>query len=142
MKKGFLIILILTFTSGFVQAQELGVRFGDIVGNNVAVDGVFGWKASRVHADVSFGSGVGIEALYDFMYNRLGAEAFNYYIGLGVFTWLGSPFQLGVSSELGIEYHFAGVPLALGLDWRPSLRIVDNTDFTVSRFGLNIRFVF
>ncbi len=142
MKKLLLIVLSLTFLSGVTQAQEVGIRFGDTVGNDVAIDGVFGWKGGRIHADVSFGGGMGVEAIYDFLYGRLGQEAFNYYIGLGAFTWLGNPFQLGVSSELGIEYHFAGFPLALGLDWRPSLRIIDDTNFTVSRFGLNIRFVF
>ena len=142
MKKMFLIVLCITILSGLVQAQELGIRFGDTVGNTVAIDGVFGWKSSRVHADVSFGNGVGVEALYDFMYGRLGQEAFNYYIGAGAFTWLWSDFQLGVSGELGIEYHFAGAPLALGLDWRPSLLIIDNTDFAVDRFGVNIRYVF
>ena len=127
---------------GLAQAQELGLRFGDTVGNNVAIDGVFGWKSSRIHANVSFGDGVGVEALYDFIYARLGQEAFNYYIGFGAFTWLWNDFNLGISSELGIEYHFAGFPLVLGLDWRPSLKLVDDTDFSASRFGLNIRYVF
>ena len=130
------------FSNGVASAQELGIRFGDTVGNSVAIDGVFGWKGKRIHADLSFNGGMGVEALYDFIYNRLGREAFNYYAGVGAFAWFGSPFQLGVSGELGIEYHFVGFPLALGLDWRPSLRLIDQTDFYIDRFGFNIRFVF
>jgi hypothetical protein len=37
--------------TGLAHTQELGVRFGDIVGNNVAVDAVFGHKGQRIHAD-------------------------------------------------------------------------------------------
>ena len=52
--------------SHFASAQEIGVRFGDVTGNDVAVDAVFSaGKFSRIHADVSFGNGgVGVEALY------------------------------------------------------------------------------
>jgi hypothetical protein len=72
----------------------------------------------------------------------LKGEAFHYYIGVGAFTWLGDPFRLGVSGELGLEYRFNSVPIALGLDWRPSLRLIDETKFLADRFGFNVRFVF
>jgi hypothetical protein len=137
-----LVLLCSIGLSGIVNAQELGLRFGDTVGNTVAIDGVFAMSSGRIHADVSFGDGVGVEALYDFIYGQLGQEAFNYYIGAGAFTWLWKDFNLGISGELGIEYHFTGLPLALGLDWRPSLQIVDQTNFTLGRFGVNIRYVF
>jgi hypothetical protein len=142
MKKVVLVLFSVALISGMAQAQELGVRFGDIVGNNVAVDGVFAFKGHRIHADVSFGDGVGVEALYDFIMKPIEGEAFYYYIGAGAFTWLGDPFQLGVSGELGLEYRFNNVPIALGLDWRPSLRLIDDTDFYFDRFGLNVRWVF
>jgi hypothetical protein len=135
-----LLISILLFSISY--SQELGIRFGDIVGNNVAIDGVFGFEGKRIHADVSFGDGVGIEALYDFIIKPIEGEAFYYYMGAGVFTWLGDPFQLGVSGELGLEYRFNKVPIALGLDWRPSFRIINDTEFYFDRFGLNIRWVF
>ena len=142
MKKLILAFVLMMLLAGITQAQELGVRFGDIVGNNVAVDGVFGFKGKRIHADVSFGDGVGIEALYDFIIKPIEGEAFYYYIGAGVFTLLGDPFQLGVSGELGLEYRFNKVPIALGLDWRPSFKIIDETKFHFDRFGLNVRWVF
>jgi hypothetical protein len=142
MKKIPVILLAVMLCAGYSSAQELGVRFGDIVGNNVAVDGVFGFKGKRIHADVSFGDGLGVEALYDLVMKPIEGEAFYYYIGLGAFTWLGDPFQLGISGELGLEYRFFNVPIALGLDWRPSFRLVEDTDFYFDRFGLNIRWVF
>jgi hypothetical protein len=135
-------LFIAVVLSGYGQAQEVGVRFGDIVGNNVAVDAVFGHRGNRIHADVSFGDGVGIEALFDFVMKPVQGEAFYYYIGFGAFSWIGDPFRLGVSGELGLEYRFNKVPIALGIDWRPALRLIDETKFHAGRFGLNIRFVF
>jgi len=142
MKKLLSVLIVVVVFSGITHAQELGLRFGDIVGNNVAIDGVFAFSGQRIHADVSFGDGVGVEALADFIIKPLSGEAFFYYIGAGAFAWLGDPFQLGISGELGLEYRFNTVPLALGLDWRPSFRIIDDTDFHADRFGFNIRYVF
>ena len=142
MKKLILVLFITAMLTGLATAQEVGIRFGDIVGNNVAVDGVFDFKGKRIHADVSFGDGVGIEALYDFMVKPLEGEAFYYYVGAGAFTWLGDPFALGVLGELGLEYRFNNVPIALGLDWRPSFRIINDTKFHFDRFGFNVRWVF
>ena len=142
MRKIVLFIFCFIWLSGIVNAQELGLRFGDTVGNTVGIDGIFALSSGRIHGDVSFGDGVGVEVIYDFMYGQLGEEAFNYYIGAGAYTWLWKDFNLGISGELGIEYHFTGFPLALGLDWRPSLTLVDDSKFHADRFGLNIRYVF
>ncbi len=129
-----------------VNAQELGVRFGNVTGGDVAIDAVFSaGEFSRIHADVSFGNDlVGIDALWDFLYRPFEAEGetFFWYVGAGPFLGIGDDFTLGVAGEIGIEYHFSGAPLALGLDWRPGLRIIDNTDFSVQGFGLNLRYVF
>jgi hypothetical protein len=127
-----------------VSAQEVGLRFGDVLGNSVAIDGVFGLgQFSRIHADVSFGDrGVGIEALWNPLYRPLGDEAFHWYVGVGPSLLLGDPFILGVSGEIGLEYKFNAVPIVLGLDWRPRVDIVEVTDFNPGGFGLNIRYAF
>jgi len=62
-------------------------------------------------------------------------------LGVGVNTFLGDPFLLGVPGEIGMEYQFS-VPISISLDWRPTLIIVENTDFRVDYAGLNIRYVF
>jgi hypothetical protein len=127
-----------------VKAQELGLRFGDVLGNNVAIDGVFALgEFSRVHGDLSFGDrGVGIEALWNFIYRPLGEEAFHWYAGVGPSLLIGDPFVLGVSGEIGLEYTFREVPISLSLDWRPRIDIVETTDFRPGGFGLNVRYVF
>lgn len=143
MKK--ILITLVIVLSGYTvsNAQELGIRFGDISGGNVALDAIFSTgDFSRVHADVSFGNGVGIDLLWDFLYRPLGEEAFNWYVGAGPYTFIGDPFQLGIVGEVGLEYHFKEVPIAIGGDWRPWFRLIDNTDIGWGGFGLNVRYVF
>lgn len=128
---------------GITKGQELGVRFGNVAGhNNVALDAIISLgQFSRVHADLSFGDGVGVDLIWDFVYRPLGDEAFNWYAGVGATLFLGDPFELGVPGELGLEYRFKA-PISLSLDWRPTLIIVENTDFLFDQAGLNIRYVF
>ncbi|TXE14777.1 outer membrane insertion C- signal [Algoriphagus aquimarinus] len=147
MKKIKLLGLVLFLvTASFYQAnaQELGIRFGNFNGNNVAVDGVFALgEFSRVHADVSFGgNGVGIDALWNPIYKPVGTSEFNYYLGFGPSLFIGDPFGLGVAGEAGIEYAFDDVPIVIGADWRPNFRLIENTNFFADQFGLNIRWRF
>ena len=131
MKKILIIATIAFFSFQFSNAQELGVRFGNVVGNDVAVDLVWAFNAGRIHADVSFGDGVGAEALYDFLFGSLGDEPLYYYVGVGAYTWIGDPFKLGASAEGGLEYRFESIPLALGLDGRPAFQIIDQTNLNL-----------
>ncbi len=143
MKKIFLISAIILTTSGGIYSQEIGVRFGNISGGNAAIDAVFGTsKYSRIHADVSFGSGVGIDLLWDFLDRPLGSKSLNLYLGAGPYTQIADPFWLGVAGEAGIEYHFKKAPIALGIDWRPSFSLVKITEFHPNVLGINVRFVF
>ncbi len=140
-----ILICVVLFCSVFCMsdAQELGLRFGDVSGGNVAIDAIVSLgEFSRIHADVSFGSGVGIDALWDFLYRPLGEEGLDWYVGAGPYIFIGDNFELGAVGEVGLEYHFQGFPMALGLDWRPGLRIIDNTDVFWGGFGFNVRYVF
>ena len=139
-----LISTVFLFIAGFtaLNAQEVGIRFGEMTGNNVAVDGVFSLgEFSRIHADISFGDGLGVDALWDFIYKPIDDD-FNWYVGFGPSVLFDDPFFLGVSGEIGIEYHFDTVPIAIGLDYRPTFWIIEETDFDAGGFGLNIRYVF
>lgn len=140
----FAIGLMCTLGITNINAQELGVRFGDATGGDFAVDAIFSLgKFERIHADVSFGDDVvGIDALWDFLYKPLGVESLDWYVGAGPFVGLGDSFWLGAVGEVGLEYHFKGAPLALGLDWRPSFLLIDDTDFSANGFGFNLRYVF
>lgn len=143
MKKVLTVLVFFFICTVSAVAQEIGARFGDVLGNNVAVDALFSsGKYSRIHADVSFGSGVGVEALFDFLYRPLGGEAFYWYAGVGASMLIDDPFMLGASGEVGLSYKFNNVPISLSADWRPTFYIIENTDFHGGGFGVNLRYVF
>ncbi len=135
-----MIFAFLVLGSISTQAQELGLRFGHLNGNNVALDGIFSTgKYSRVHADVSFGNnGLGLDALWNPIYDDIPDTDFNWYAGFGPSVYLSDNFRLGAAGEVGVEYAFAEVPITLGLDFRPYLFLVEVTEFRAG-FGFNAR---
>jgi hypothetical protein len=137
-----LIVLILgSFTA--LRAQEIGLRFGDFYGNNVAIDGVFALgDFSRIHADVSFGgNGLGIDALWNPIYSDIPDTDLKWYAGFGPSIYLSENFRFGAAAEIGTEYAFSEVPITIGLDFRPYLFLVEITEFRAG-FGLNARWRF
>ena len=126
------------------NAQEIGVRFGNISGGNVAIDAVFSTgEFSRIHADFSVGDGdVALDVLWDFVYMPLGDETLNWYAGVGPYAVLGDPFWMGAIGEIGLEYKFDSVPISISADYRPSLSIIEETKFHYDGFGINIRYNF
>jgi len=143
MKKLIIIVAVVLATCGYSFGQELGVRIGSFTDGNAAVDALFSaGKFSKIHADVSFGHGLGIDALWDFLYKPIGGEALNVYVGAGAYTWIADPFWLGAVAEAGVDYRFKTIPLVIGADWRPRLSIIEETNFDVNGWGVNIRFVF
>lgn len=96
MKKLTLIAAFMMITT-IASAQEVGARWGDVTGGDVAVDAVFSLgKFSRVHGDISFGNGVGVDLLWNFMYRPVGGEALNWYAGVGPYAVFDDPFTLGL----------------------------------------------
>jgi len=141
--KKLLILSSFIFCSYIGSSQELGVRFGDVLGNNIALDAMFGsGEFHRLHADLSFGNDFGLELLWDFVYRPFGGEAFYYYIGVGPSFLFSNDLLFGISGELGVEYHFNGVPIAVGADWRPTFFLTPDSNFEAGGFGFNARFVF
>jgi hypothetical protein len=126
-----------------LQAQEIGLRFGDMDGNNIAIDAVIPIKENRIHASMSFGDNVGMDLIYDFAVHPVfGNSGFSYYAGIGLTTLFASEFKLGAMGELGFEYRFRSIPIAAGLDYRPAVIIVDDMDFIYGNFGFNFRYRF
>ena len=143
MRKLTLVVVLLLAFSGYLTAQEIGIRLGNVTAGDVAVDGIISTSEfSRIHADLSFGNGMGLDVLWDFIYRPLGKEAFNWYLGAGPYMQVDDPFWFGAAGEVGLEYSFQEVPLSLGIDWRPKLSIVEKTDLHFEGFGVNLRYVF
>ena len=143
MRKGTQVILFfaaLFFGAITTHAQELGLRFGHINGNDVALDGIFSTgEFSRVHGNLSFGqNGLGLDALWNPIYDDIPDTDFKWYAGFGPSVYLSDNFRLGAAGEVGVEYAFPEVPITLGLDFRPYLFLVEVTEFKAG-FGFNAR---
>lgn len=142
LRKYLALIVIFAGSIMVSNGQEIGLRFGEVSAGNVAIDGIFSTgEFSRIHADVSFGNGLGVDALWDFVYRPLGDEALNWYAGVGPYIQIADPFWLGAVGEIGVDYQFATVPISLSIDWRPALSIVEVTDLHWQGFGINVRYV-
>lgn len=131
------------FASHNAQAQtegiEAGLRFGDYFGTGVGIEFAMPLSSNRLHATADFvSSGVGLTALYDWQFPF--AEGFMFYPGVGASTYLGNTFTLGITGDVGVEYQFP-FPLTLGIDFRPTINIVGNSDFGAG-WGLNARWRF
>ncbi|MCZ8134581.1 MAG: outer membrane insertion C- signal [Algoriphagus sp.] len=122
------------------QAQEVGLRFGNFYGNNVAIDGIFATgDFSRIHANLSFGgNGLGVDALWNPIYEDIPNSDFKWYAGFGPSIYLSEDFRFGGAGEVGAEYAFSEVPITVGLDFRPYLFLIEETEFSAG-FGLNVR---
>lgn len=142
MKKIFLFCGFVFF-SYQLSAQEIGIRFGDMTGNNIGIDATIPIKDKRIHATVSFGSNVGLDLIYDFAVASIfRSPDLRYYAGIGLTTLFASEFKLGVAGELGIEYGFPRTPISVGLDYRPAIIVIEKMDFIYGNFGLNVRYRF
>lgn len=143
MKKVIFICVVLFASYTFSNAQELGIRLGNTTRGNAAVDAIFSTgQFNRIHADVSFGDGIGIDALWDFIYRPLPDETFKWYVGVGPYTNLADDFQLGAVGEIGIEYILPSIPLSISADYRPAFELIENTSLHMNGFGINVRWIF
>jgi len=138
-----LILICLIFFTYHLSAQEIGLRLGDMYGNNIALDATIPVKNKRIHTTISFGDNIGVDAIYDFAVASIfRSPDLRYYAGLGLTTLFSSEFKLGVMGELGIEYGFPRTPITIGLDYRPAIIIIEKMDFIYGNFGLNVRYRF
>ena len=100
-------LLLMLVCCARLEAQEVGLRFGDMDGNNIGIDAVIPIESRRIHTTVSFGDNVGLDVLYDFVVAPVFKNSgFNYYAGIGLTSLFASEFKLGVMGELGFEYRF------------------------------------
>jgi len=142
--KKLLVLSSFLFMSYAGFSQEVGVRFGDVLGNDIALDMMLHTgSGNRLHADLSFGNDFGLELLWDILHKPFGNSNFYWYLGLGPSMIFGDDFVIGVSAEAGLEYRFASLPLVIGADWRPGYFFLsDNSYFEEGGFGINARFAF
>ena len=135
-------LLLSVVATTTITAQEIGIRGGDLSGGNIAFDAaILTGEFSRIHADISFGEDIGIDVIWDFIYRPLVDEALYIYSGVGPYFLFTDPFTMGAAGEIGFEYRFDSVPIALGIDWRPLYSITEEAEFIPKGYGFNMRFI-
>lgn len=141
--KKLLVLASFVFCSYSAFSQEVGVRWGEVLGNDIALDMMLrSGDGHRLHADLSFGNDFGLELLWDVLFRPLGNSSLYWYVGVGPSMLFSDNFLFGISGEAGLEYRFAKLPIAVGADWRPTYFFGENSDFESGGFGVNARFVF
>jgi hypothetical protein len=150
MKKIFFLMLICS-TCLFIKVQAqtyntaigLGIEVGDgatLVGPTVKH---FFTENSAVQGELTFGGGgTFIGAYYQYHGGIPNAEGLQYYLGGGpALGFGGGSTDFYVRPMAGLDYKINNVPIALSFDWRPTILIGTNSDFTAARFGIGFKFV-
>jgi hypothetical protein len=144
-------------SSGIIQAQDyhtgLGIRGGFNSGisikhfytTDIAIEGVLStrWNGFKI---------TGLAEWHRPIFDTQGMY-FYYGGGAHIGIWdtekdyygdpiAGNSFFIGVDGVIGLEYAFQGIPLSLGLDWKPGFEIISDFGFTHDEIALSIRYLF
>ena len=146
MKKLIFMIAIAAASLGVAQAQDynwgVGVRLGGDTGGVSVKHKMNASSGLEFLGSAYWDSGFMLTGLYE-RYVPVIGKGFNLYYGAG--AHLGSfseTFLLGADGILGLEYKFDRAPIALSLDWKPALNIVETFDFWAADFALGVRVTF
>lgn len=120
-----------------------GITFKTFVNKNAAFEaiGTFRYR------------GFGLTGLYEVHGRAFNSRDFNWFIGGGghVYTWgddrpswlTGDKRTvLGLDGILGLEGKVRTIPLAISLDWKPTVNIINYSGFWGDEFALSFRYTF
>jgi hypothetical protein len=92
-------------------------------------------------------NGFGLTGLYEIHNQAFEVEQLKWYYGFG--AHIGSFADshvtntvIGIDGILGIEYSFTEAPINIGLDWKPLINLVGNSQFYPDGGALSIRYIF
>jgi len=122
----------------------IGLR-GGAVASGITVKGMIG-RANALEGIVCFAHGVNIYGLYE-RNVPIDGKGFNFYYGGGgnIGTWKKKgkdKFTVGIDGILGLEYKIPEVPVAFGVDYKPTLNFIGHAGFKWYDFGIHARIVF
>jgi len=129
--------------TSYVNALGLRVDFGD-GGTLVGFSGKHFFSPTGAgEAYVLFGNHttlIGAEYQYHGAIQNAAGLKWNVGLGPNVAFYEGGGSNFFIRPMLGLDYKIANVPLNLGFDWRPLIRVTHGSDFEPARFGLAFRF--
>ena len=146
MKKLYILAFILMLTAGAASAQNnkwaIGVRGG------VTTSGIT-FKYNRAPGSaiegiltIPYDGGFTAIGLYEWRMPVI-TEGFTFYYGAGahIGAWDGE-FSLGADAIVGLEYKIPSVPLALSVDYKPAINLVQKLRGWFLDFGFGLKFTF
>ncbi|PWK28845.1 hypothetical protein LV89_00398 [Arcicella aurantiaca] len=154
MKKHTIILLISFLSISFLSNAQLyksalGIRLGPtngityktFVNRNAAIEaiGTFRYR------------GFGLTGLYEVHGRAFNSRDFNWLIGGGghIYVWgndrpsfldNNQRTVLGLDGILGLEAKLRNVPLAVSLDWKPAINIINYSSFLNDEIALSVRY--
>jgi hypothetical protein len=119
------------------KGLEVGLRLGDNVAADLTVPIA---QEPRLHPAVYFDR-FGVAAYFDWLFRLSdGPPNLRFYPGVGPEMYFEGDFDLAVAGNFGVEWAFSEVPITIGVDWRPALRLTNDTDFYTGNWGFTARF--
>jgi len=129
---------------GFRGGLFNGLTIKHFVSSRSAFEGIFDsrWRGAEV------------TGLYEVHHQTFFTEGFKWYIGFGghIGFWNGnypswatpgtSYTVVGVDGILGLEYSFSGIPINIGLDWKPAMNLIGYTGFWGDDGAFSVRYIF
>jgi hypothetical protein len=144
-----LVIFINASSQDYIDA--VGIRAGESFG--VSYKHFFGEKLAVEASVMSRWHGIYSMGLLEWHWQFMDLKGLNWYLGAGPsagywtankdLKWLASgktAFVGSITAIAGFEYNFKDVPLALGLDWKPSLNLIGYGKPWLDEFSLSLKF--
>ena len=145
--KSFLFLLATLFVMTVLTAEkaaaqsglEGGIRFGDVVAADLTMPLA---KEPRLHGAFYFDR-IGIGTYFDWLFRLSnGPGNLRFYPGVGPEVFFEHQFDIRVAGNFGVEWAFSEVPITIGFDWRPAVRLTNGSDFNSNNWGFIARFRF
>ncbi|MDR0667939.1 MAG: hypothetical protein LBF90_04905 [Prevotellaceae bacterium] len=152
MKKGFLLLCLSLFAvSMYAQNYEkslglrggrpLGLTYKQFVTTNNAVEGIIDLDIFTKNMFK-----LGVSGFYLWEWNLANVQGLDWFVGPGASAMLAlvkdadSVFDISINGSIGLEYKFAGIPLALAVDYSPRLSLLHDATFGWDYCALSIRY--
>ena len=152
--KKFIITVALCFAAIGMNAQDynwaVGVRGGGMASGLTVKKVLGGSNALEFNINYWYSNGGVIAGMYEWNTPVI-AEGFNLYYGIGAHLGSGlkkhsdtdtATFKLGADAVVGLEYKIPAAPIAISLDYRPFLNVIDSFDLGLYDVGLGLKFCF
>lgn len=123
--------------------KAIGLRFGGYNGAITYKQHLNKGNAFEVMLNLYWNAGFSATGLYEWSTQVINKD-FNLYYGAGVHLGMyGKSFLAGIDGIVGLEYKIPNVPLALSLDYKPSINFAPHINTSsFYDFALGIKYTF